>query len=44
MVKCQLIGDLGDNGDATLLSEGYPIRLTGQDVRRGTFSTGFCDI
>ena len=23
---------------ATLLSEGYPIRLTGQDVRRGTFS------
>jgi 2-oxoglutarate dehydrogenase E1 component len=23
---------------ASLLSEGYPIRLTGQDVRRGTFS------
>ena len=23
---------------ATLLAEGYPIRLTGQDVRRGTFS------
>ncbi len=23
---------------ATLLSEGYPVRLTGQDVRRGTFS------
>ena len=23
---------------ATLLDEGYPIRLTGQDVRRGTFS------
>ena len=23
---------------ATLLSEGFPIRLTGQDVRRGTFS------
>ena len=23
---------------ATLLKEGYPIRLTGQDVRRGTFS------
>jgi 2-oxoglutarate dehydrogenase E1 component len=25
---------------ATLLSEGYPIRLTGQDVRRGTFHIG----
>ena len=23
---------------ATLLHEGYPVRLTGQDVRRGTFS------
>ena len=23
---------------ASLLSEGYPIRITGQDVRRGTFS------
>ena len=23
---------------ATLLTEGYPIRFTGQDVRRGTFS------
>ena len=23
---------------ASLLKEGYPIRITGQDVRRGTFS------
>ncbi len=23
---------------ATLLAEGYPVRLTGQDVGRGTFS------
>ena len=23
---------------ATLLNEGYPVRMTGQDSRRGTFS------